>query len=87
MNSITNCIFYKFQVQLWKSNNEEKSYNKRYPSISFSKYNETSPKLVNSEQTSGTVMHAQIQLISMQNAKVLNQERYHIERALGRPNG
>ena len=27
-------------------NNEEKSYNKRYLPLSFSKYNETSPKLV-----------------------------------------
>ena len=75
MNSITNCTFYKFQLQLWKSNNEEKSYNKRYLPISFSKYNETSPKLFYFKETSGTVMHAKIQLISMQNEKVLNQER------------
>ena len=33
------------------------------------------------------MMHAKIQLISMQNAKVMNQDRQHIERAIGRPKG
>ena len=43
--------------------------------LSFSKYKETSPKLVYFQETRGTVMRAKIQLISMQNGKVLNQER------------
>ena len=51
-------------------NNEEKSYNKRYLPLSFSKYAERSPKLVYFKEISGTVMRAKIQLISMQNAKV-----------------
>ena len=42
---------------------------------SFSKYNETCQKLVYSQETSVTVMHAKFPLISMQNAKVLNQDR------------
>ena len=57
-------------------NNEEKSYNKRYLPLSFfSKYNETSPQLVYSQETSGTVMSVKFQLISMQSAKVLNEDR------------
>ena len=32
-------------------------------------------------------MHGKIQLIPMQNAKVLNQDRYNIERAIGRKLG
>ena len=67
-------------------NNEEKSYNKRYLPLSFSKHNEASPKLVYSEETSSIVMRAKFQLISMQNAKVLNQDKYHIERAIRRQN-
>ena len=58
----------------WTISNEEKSYNKRYLLISFSKHNKTSPKLVYTKETSGTVMRAKIQLISMQNAKVLNED-------------
>ena len=54
---------------------EEKSYNKRYLPLSSSKYNETSPKLVYSQETSATVMCAKSQLILMQNAKVMNQNR------------
>ena len=57
------------------SNNEEKSYNKWYLPLRFSNHKETSPKLVHSKQTSGTVMHAKFQLILMQNAKVLNEDR------------
>ena len=53
----------------------QKSYNKRYLPLSSSKYNETSPKLVYSQETSGTVMRAKIQLILMQNAKVMNQKQ------------
>ena len=34
--------------------------------------------LVYSEETSGTVMHAKLQPISMQNARVLNQDMQHI---------
>ena len=52
--------------------------------LSFSKYKETSPKLVYSQETSGTVMHEKFQPISMKNAKVLNQYREHKERAIGR---
>ena len=73
-------------LRMTSVNNEEKSYNKRYLPLSFSKYNEASPKLVYSEETSGTVMRAKFQLISMQNAKVLNQDMYHIERAIRRQN-
>ena len=47
----------------------------RYLPLSFSKYKETSPKLVYFQETRGTVMRAKIQLISMQNGKVLNQDR------------
>ena len=47
----------------------------RYLPLSFSKYNETSPKLVYFQETCGTVMCAKIQLIAMQNGKVLNQDR------------
>ena len=45
---------------------EEKSYNKRYLSLSFSKYKKTSPKLVHSYVNSSMVMHAKFQLISTQ---------------------
>ena len=47
----------------------------RYVPLSFSKYNETSPKLVYFQETRGTVMRTKIQLISMENGKVLNQDR------------
>ena len=53
----------------------KKSYNKRYLPLSSFKYKEKSPKLVHSQESSNTVMQVKIQLISMQNAKVLNQER------------
>ena len=43
--------------------------------LSFSKYNETSPKLVYSQETSGTEMREKFQPILIQNAKVLNQYR------------
>ena len=46
-----------------------------YLPLSFSKYNETSPKLVYFQETRGTVMCEKSQLISMQNGKVLNQDR------------
>ena len=39
------------------------------------KYNETSPKLVYSQETSGTEMREKFQPILIQNAKVLNQYR------------
>ena len=39
-------------------NNEEKRYNKRYLPLSFSKYNETSPKLAYSEEANGIMMRA-----------------------------
>ena len=71
-------IFQHFPIFRYNSgtiSNQEKSYNKRYLPLSYSKYNETSPKLVYSYETSGTVMHAIFQPISMQNAKVLNQDR------------
>ena len=66
--------FWNFRYNSWIISNEEKSYNKRYLLISFSKLNEKGPKLVYTKETSGTVVHAKIQLISMQNAKVLNQD-------------
>ena len=66
--------------------NEQNSYNKRYLPLSFSKHNEASAKLVYSEETSGTVMREKFQLISMQNAKVLNQDKYNIESAITRKN-
>ena len=66
--------FWNFRYNSWTISNEEKSYNKRYLLISFSKHNKTSPKLVYTKETSGTVMREKIQLISMQNAKVLNQD-------------
>ena len=55
-------------------NNEGKSYNKRYIPLSFFRYNEIS-QLVYYKETSGTVMHAKFQPISMQNANDLNQDR------------
>ena len=66
--------FWNFRYNSWTISNEEKSYNKRYLLISFSKLTETSPKLVYTKETIGTVVRAKIQLISMQNAKVLNQD-------------
>ena len=60
MNSITNCQFSKFQLKFGTINNEEIYYNKRYLHLSFSKYNDTSQKLVYSLETSGTVMRAKI---------------------------
>ena len=68
-------IFKSFRYNTIAINNEEKSYNNRYLPLSSSKYNKTSPKLVYSQGTSGTVMHEKIQPISMQNAKVMNQDR------------
>ena len=62
MNFITISTFSKFQVQLTM----RKKVTTRYLSLSFSKYNETSPMLVYYKETSGTVMHAKFQLISMQ---------------------
>ena len=76
----TACIV--FRDFMTSVNNEEKSYNKRYLPLSFSKHNQASPKLVYSEETSSTVMRAKFQLISMQNAKVLNKNNYNIERAI-----
>ena len=67
--------FQNFRYNTIAINNEEKSYNNRNLPLSSSKYNKTSPKLVYSQDTSGTVMHEKIQPISMQNAKVMNQER------------
>ena len=67
--------FQNFRYNSGNINNEGKSYNKRYLPLSFPKYNQTSPKLVYSQETSGTVMRAKFQLILMQNAKVLNQDR------------
>ena len=66
--------FWNFRYNSWTISNEEKSYNKRYLLISLSKHKKTSPKLVYTKQTSGTVMRAKIQLISMQSAKDLNQD-------------
>ena len=68
MNFITISTFQNF-------NNGEKSDNKRYRPLSFSKYNKTSPKLIYSEETTGRVMDAKFQLISMENAGVLNRDR------------
>ena len=91
--SISKVKFKRISVQfpLFKlsgtSNNEKKSYNKWYLPLSFSNHNEASPKLVHSKQTNGTVMHTKFQLILMQNAKVLNEDRQHMERAIVRPNG
>ena len=67
--------FQNFRYNSIAIKNEQKSYSKRYLPLSSSKYNETSPKVVYSQETSGTVMHAKIQLILMQNAKVTNQNR------------
>ena len=67
--------FQNFRYNSIAINNEQKSYNKRYLPLSSSKYNETSPKLVYSQETSSTVMREKIQLILMQNAKVMNQNR------------
>ena len=39
-------IFNNFRYNSGTINNEEKSYNKRNLPVSFSKYNETSPKLL-----------------------------------------
>ena len=66
--------FWNFRYNSWTISNEEKSYNQRYLLISFYKHNKTSPKLVYTKETSGTVMREKIQLISMQNAKVLNED-------------
>ena len=55
--------FWNIRYNSWTINNEEKSYKKRYPLLTFSKYNETSPKLVYTKETSGTVMRAKIKLI------------------------
>ena len=77
--------FYIFKIS--GTSNEEKSYNRLYLPLSFANCHETSPKLVYSYQTSGRVMHAKFQLISMQSAKVLNEDREHIKTANGRPNG
>ena len=41
-------IFKKFSYNSETINNVEISYNKRYPPLSFSKYNETRPKLLHS---------------------------------------
>ena len=75
INSITNWTFSKIQLKFGTINNEEIYYNKRYLHLRLSKYNETSPKLVYSEETSDTVMREKFQQILMQNAKVLNQDR------------
>ena len=45
MNSITNCTFSKFRYNFATINNEEKSYNKRYLPLSFSKYNRDKSKV------------------------------------------
>ena len=69
--------FPHFEIFTYNSgtvSNQEKSYNKRYVAISFSKYSETSPELVYSWETSGTVIHAKFELISTQNALALNQD-------------
>ena len=60
--------FRNFRYNSITITNEEKSYNKKYLLLGFSKYNKTSQNLVYSEETSDTVMHEKIQLISMQNA-------------------
>ena len=54
--------------------------------LNFSKYNDTSPKLVYSQEKSGEVMREKFQPISMQYVKLLNQYREHRERAIWRPN-
>ena len=46
MNSITNWTFSKFKVQFYYNYQLGKSLKKRYLPLSFSKYNETTPKLV-----------------------------------------
>ena len=56
-----NSTLSKFQVQFWTIKNQEKIYNKMYVPLSFSKYNETSQKLVYSQETSVTGMHARYQ--------------------------
>ena len=66
--------FQNFRYNCRTISNEEKSYNNGYLFLSFSKENETSPKLVYFLKTSGTVMHGKIQLIPMKNAKVPNQK-------------
>ena len=57
-----------------------KVINKRYLPLSFSKYNETSPKLVYFQETRGTVISEKIQLILMQNGKVFSESRQVVHR-------
>ena len=51
----------------------KKSYNKRYLPLSFSKYNQASPKLVYSQETSDTVMRTKFKQISMKMQRFWNQ--------------
>ena len=57
-----------------------------YASLYLCRYDETNPKLFYSEEINGTVIYAKFVLISMKNAKVLNQLMLQMRRAIGMRN-